>query len=82
MNRRRLKAAVSLAALAGLLWLLSRIGWTEVGLRLAQVGATGFALLFLAGLAEAALDGAASGTRGRLCTFAPVTGFTSKESES
>ncbi|HSA59077.1 MAG TPA: lysylphosphatidylglycerol synthase domain-containing protein [bacterium] len=59
MNKPWLKGSVSLAALAGLFWLLSRIGWDEVGLRLGQVGVAGFALLCLTGLAEAALDGAA-----------------------
>lgn len=59
MNGRWIKGLISLAALAGLFWLLSRIGWEEVGLRLGQVGVAGFALLCLTGLIEAALDGAA-----------------------
>jgi hypothetical protein len=59
MNIRWLKGVVTLAALAGLIWLLSRIGWEQVGLRLGQVGVTGFSLLCLAGLVEASLDGAA-----------------------
>lgn len=59
MNKRWIKGSVSLVALAGLFWLLSRIGWDEVGLRLSQVGVAGFGLLCLTGLIEAALDGAA-----------------------
>lgn len=59
MNKRWIKGLISVAALAGLLWLLSRIGWDEVGMRLTQVGVAGFALLCLSGLIEASLDGAA-----------------------
>jgi hypothetical protein len=59
MNKRWIRGAISLAALVGLVWILSRIGWAVVVLRLGQVGIGGFALLCLAGIVEAAFDGAA-----------------------
>jgi len=59
MKTKWIKGAISTAALGGLIWLLARIGWTEVGLRISQVGFSGFALLFVTGMAEASFDGAA-----------------------
>jgi hypothetical protein len=47
------------AALAALLWLLGRIGWSSIGKALAQVGWTGLAVLMTLGWIESFSDGTA-----------------------
>lgn len=59
MKTHWIKGAITLTALAGLFWLLSRIGWETILLHLRQVGVTGFGLLCLAGLVEVCMDGIA-----------------------
>lgn len=53
------KTSVTLIALAGLFFLLSRIGWPEILRHLREVGFAGFGALCLVGSVEAALDGLA-----------------------
>lgn len=57
--RKLTRAAVSLAAVVAVVWLLDRMGWSRVGSTLGRIGWAGAALLLALGTAESVLDAAA-----------------------